>query len=31
MYPHDGVMTLLANKTGFLPVVGSQMLIVRHT
>ena len=31
MYPHDGVMALLANKTGFLPVVGSQMLVVLHT
>ena len=30
MYPHDGVMALLANETGFLPVVGSQMLVVLH-
>jgi hypothetical protein len=28
MYTHDGIMALLANETGFLPVVGSQMLIV---
>jgi len=31
VHPHDGVMALLANKTGFLPVVGSQMLVVLHT
>jgi hypothetical protein len=31
MYPHDGVMARLANKTGFLPIVGSQMFVVLHT
>jgi hypothetical protein len=30
MNTHDGVMALLANETGFLPVVGSQMLVVLH-
>jgi hypothetical protein len=30
MYPHDGVMALLANETGFCPFEGSQMLVVLH-
>ena len=30
MYAHDRVMALLANETGFLPVVSSQMLVVLH-
>ncbi len=30
VYTHDGVMALPADETGFLPVVGSQMLVVLH-
>jgi hypothetical protein len=30
MYAHDGVVALLANEPCFLPVVGSQMLVVLH-
>ena len=30
MYPHDGVMALLANEPGFCPFEGSQMLVILH-
>lgn len=31
MYSHDGVVARLTNEPCFLPVVGSQMLVILHT